>query len=130
MDGWTPLLEGAEVNSETMGWATDHPLQDVDLRDVVKLADELAVSVDYLLCRTDDPREIREIKKEVREWHGRGETPPEGEIIITYDLTNDGPKYTPAVWDGRRFHAPGKPNKELNGLGQQFTKWTLLPEDE
>lgn len=101
-----------------------------DIRLLCRIADTLGCSLDYLFCRTDDPREIREIKKEVREWHGRGETPPEGEIIITYDLTNDGPKYTPAVWDGRRFHAPGKPNKELTGLGQQFTKWTLLPEDE
>ncbi len=100
------------------------------IRPLIKTADALGCSIDYLLCRTDDPREVREIKKEVREWHGRGETPPEGEIIITYDLTNAGPKYTPAVWDGRRFHAPGKPDKELTGLGQQFTKWILLPEDE
>lgn len=94
------------------------------------IADKMGVSLDYLLCRTDDPREVREIKKEVREWRSRGETPPEGKPIITYALTNDGPKYTPAVWDGRRFHAPGKPGKELTGLAQQFTKWTLLPEDE
>lgn len=101
-----------------------------EIRLLCGIADKMGVSLDYLLCRTDDPREVREIKKEVREWRSRGETPPEGEIIITYGLTNDGPKYTPAVWDGRRFHAPGKPDKELTGLGQQFTKWTLLPEGE
>lgn len=122
-------MRGIDVSKD---WypGEDHPMIDLSFFGLVELADKLRVSIDYLLCRTDEPREVWEIKKEVREWHGRGETPPEGEIIITYDLTNDGPKYTPAVWDGRRFHAPGKPNKELTGLGQQFTKWTLLPEDE
>lgn len=100
------------------------------IRPLIKAADALGVSIDYLLCRTDEPREVREIKKDVLEWRSRGETPPEGRLIITYGFTNDGPKYTPAVWDGRRVHAPGKPNKELTGLAQQFTKWMLLPEDE
>lgn len=100
------------------------------IRPLIKAADALGVSIDYLLCRTDEPREVREIKKDVLEWRSRGETPPEGKLIITYGFTNDGPKYTPAVWDGRRFHAPGKPDKELTGLAQQFTKWMLLPEDE
>lgn len=122
-------MRGVDV-SEDWYPGEDHPLADFSYFALVDLADKLCVSIDYLLCRTDDPRETREIKKDVREWRSRGETPPEGEIIITYGLTNDGPKYTPAVWDGRRFHAPGKPDKELTGLGQQFTKWTLLPEDE
>lgn len=122
-------MRGVDVSTD---WypGEDHPLEDFSYFGLVDLADKLCVSIDYLLCRTDDPREVREIKKEVREWRSRGETPPEGKPIITYALTNDGPKYTPAVWDGRRFHAPGKPGKELTGLAQQFTKWTLLPEDE
>lgn len=97
---------------------------------LLSLADALGCSVDYLLCRTDESRVASEIKKTVSTWRSRGETPPEGKLIITYALTNDGPKYTPAVWNGHCFHAPGKPNKELTGLAQQFTKWTLLPEDE
>lgn len=122
-------MRGVDVSTD---WypGEDHPLEDFSYFGLVDLADKLCVSIDYLLCRTDDPREVREIKKDVLEWRGRGETPPEDKLIITYGFTNDGPKYTPAVWDGRRFHAPGKPGKELTGLAQQFTKWTLLPEDE
>lgn len=97
---------------------------------LIAAADALGVSIDYLLCRTDEPRQVQEITKEVREWRSRGETPPEDKEIVVYAMTNDGPKYTPAVWDGSRFHAPGNPKKELTGLAQQFTKWTLLPEDE
>lgn len=101
-----------------------------DVRRLCKAADVLGVSLDYLLCRADDPRKIEAIKKEVREWLGRGETPPVGKPIITYCPSNDGPQYVAAVWDGSRFHAPGKPKKELSGLAQRFSRWTLLPEDE
>lgn len=99
------------------------------IRSLIKAADALGCSVDYLLCRTDEPRKIQDLKRVAREWRSRGETPPVGKPIITYGLTNDGPKYTPAVWNGSRFYAPGKPEKTLTGLEQQFTKWTLLPED-
>lgn len=101
-----------------------------DVRRLCKAADVLGVSLDYLLCRADDPRKIQEIKKEVREWRSRGETPPVGKPIITCCPSNDGPQYVAAVWDGSRFHAPGKPKKELSGLAQRFYRWTLLPEDE
>ena len=128
---WPEQEKGKKITRDSgLPYSGGHGTSLWDVRRLRKVADVLGCSLDYLLCRTDDPREVREIKKEVREWHGRGETPPEGKPIITYDLTNDGPKYTPAVWDGRHFHAPGKPNKELTGLGQQFTKWMLLPEDE
>jgi len=103
-------------------------LSDINL--LTDMADALGVSLDYLLCLTDDPRQITEVKKEVREWRGRGETPPVRKPIIVYYPTNDGPCYTPAVWDGSRFHVPGKPGKELTGLAQRLMKWTLLPEDE
>lgn len=122
-------MRGVDV-SEDWYPGEDHPMEEFSCLGLVDLADKLCVSIDYLLCRTDDPRETKELKREVREWRSRGETPPEGRPIITYGFTNDGPKYTPAVWDGFHFHAPGKPNKELTGLAQQFTKWTLLPEDE
>ena len=101
-----------------------------DVRRLRKAADVLGCSLDYLLCRTDEPRQVHDLKKAIQDWRSRGETPPTDKPIITYAMTNEGPKYTPAVWDGFRFHAPGNPKKELTGLAQQFTKWTLLPEVE
>lgn len=100
------------------------------IKSLIRLANALGCSIDYLLCRTDDPRLVSETKKDVREWRSRGETPPVGKAIIVHYPTNVGPSYTPAVWDGSRFHAPGNPDKELTGLAQRMLKWTLLPEDE
>lgn len=57
-------------------------------------------------------------------WESRGRTPPEGKPILTYEMTNDGPAYRPAVWEGGQFKSPnGK--KVLSGL--QFTQWLEIP---
>ncbi len=57
-------------------------------------------------------------------WESRGRTPPVDKPILTYQLTNDGPVYRPAVWDGEAFKSPnGK--KTLSGL--QFTHWLEIP---
>ena len=58
-------------------------------------------------------------------WEIRGTTPPIGQLLLTYSLTNDGPKLTPAVWNGVHFHAPGRVNKSLTGL--HFTQWLAVP---
>ena len=57
-------------------------------------------------------------------WEDRGRTPPEGRLILTYQLTNDGPAYRPALWDGSTFRSPNG-RKELTGL--QYTHWLELP---
>lgn len=58
-------------------------------------------------------------------WESRGRTPPEEELILTYQLTNAGPQYQAAVWDGARFLSPDG-RKELTGL--QYTHWLeVLP---
>lgn len=121
---------GETLDGNGIWMMDDHPLQSLGVEELVDLADKLGVSLDFLFCRTDEPRQVQEITKEVREWRSRGETPPTDKTIVVYAMTNDGPKYTPAVWDGFRFHAPGDPKKELTGLAQQFTRWTLLPGDE
>ncbi len=57
-------------------------------------------------------------------WEARGLTPPVDKLILTYQLTNDGPTYRPALWDGSKFRSPnGK--KELAGL--QYTHWLEVP---
>lgn len=57
-------------------------------------------------------------------WESRGMTPPTGKPILTYQLTNDGPEYRPAVWDGSKFQSPDR-RKELTGL--QYTHWLEVP---
>lgn len=57
MSEWTPLLEGKKVADDSY-WAADHPFQDMDIKDMAQLADDLGVSLDYLLCRTDDPNPV------------------------------------------------------------------------
>lgn len=57
-------------------------------------------------------------------WESRGRTPPMGGLILTYALTNDGPVYRAALWDGYQFVSPAN-GKVLNGL--QYTKWLEIP---
>lgn len=57
-------------------------------------------------------------------WESRGRTPPMGGLILTYVLTNDGPVYRAALWDGYQFVSPSN-GKVLNGL--QYTKWLEIP---
>ena len=45
-------------------------------------------------------------------------------LILTYQLTNDGPAYRPALWDGSKFRSPDG-RKELTGL--QYTHWLEVP---
>jgi len=82
---------------------------DVDL-------DELPEALD---TSTQDETPARLIR-----WESRGRTPPVDKLVLTYQMTNDGPVYRPAVWDGGAFKSPnGK--KTLSGL--QFTHWLEIP---
>ena len=72
----------------------------------------------------DDEPEEEEIPARRVRWESRGRTPPEGKPILTYEHTNDGPVYRPAVWEGGQFKSPnGK--KVLTGL--QYSQWLELP---
>lgn len=77
--------------------------------------------ISEVLAQVTAPEEpVRRIR-----WEHRGKTPPENKPILTYQMTNDGPKYRPAVWTGSKFKHPNRPN-ELTGL--QYTYWLeILP---
>lgn len=109
-----------------------------EARKLVATADLLGVTTDYLLGRTDVPGGAADVSsmdtipedegeeppvRRVR-WESRGRTPPVGKPILTYEHTNDGPVYRPAVWEGGQFKSPnGK--KVLTGL--QYSQWLELP---
>lgn len=57
-------------------------------------------------------------------WESRCMTPPTGKPILTYQMTNNGPEYRPAMWDGSKFQSPDH-RKELAGL--QYTHWLEVP---
>lgn len=57
-------------------------------------------------------------------WECRDRTPPTGKPILTYQMTNNGPEYRPALWDGSKFKSPNG-RKELAGL--QYTHWLEVP---
>lgn len=58
-------------------------------------------------------------------WESGRKTPPIGKLIVTYQMTSAGPEYRVAEWDGSKFHAPGRKQKELTGL--QYTHWLEVP---
>lgn len=78
--------------------------------------DDFADALDQFAALEEPARRIR--------WENRGKTPPEHKPIITFHLTNDGPVYRPAMWDGTRFKDPAG-RKELTGL--QYTSWLEIP---
>lgn len=73
----------------------------------------------------DEPEESEdEPPARLVRWESRGRTPPAGKPILTYEMTNNGPVYRPAVWEGGQFKTPnGK--KVLSGL--QFAQWLEVP---
>ena len=71
----------------------------------------------------DQVATLEELARRIR-WEDRGRIPPEGRLILTYQLTNDGPAYRPALWDGSKFRSPDG-RKELTGL--QYTHWLEVP---
>lgn len=76
-----------------------------------------------VLNQLDGPVEpVRRIRWEQARW---GMTPPVGKLLLTYQMTSAGPAYRPAEWDGSKFHAPGRRQKEMTGL--QYTHWLEVP---
>ena len=78
--------------------------------------DDISEVLDQAAAPEEPARRIR--------WEDRGRIPPEGRLILTYQLTNDGPAYRPALWDGSKFRSPDG-RKELTGL--QYTHWLEVP---
>lgn len=78
--------------------------------------DDISEALDQVPVPEEPARRIR--------WESRGMTPPTGKPILTYQLTNNGPEYRPAVWDGSKFQSTDR-RKELTGL--QYTHWLEVP---
>ena len=78
--------------------------------------DDISEALDQVATPEKPARRIR--------WESRGRTPPVDKPILTYQLTNDGPAYRPALWDGSKFRSPDG-RKELTGL--QYTHWLEVP---
>lgn len=105
-----PVQEGPEeVPEDPMDVPEEETASADSWYDISEVLDQVAVP-------EEPARRIR--------WEDRGRTPPEGKLILTYQLTNDGPTYRPALWDGSKFRSTnGK--KELTGL--QYTHWLEVP---
>lgn len=88
--------------------------------------EELAKQADSWDDLAEDLAQMAEPEEPARRirWENRGRTPPIDKPILTYQMTNNGPEYRPAVWDGSRFKTPDQ-RKELTGL--QFTHWLEVP---
>lgn len=101
------------------------------LRDVqayVKLADLLGVSLDYLLCRTDEPAGFApqpEGQLMFAGWMPGGTLPrTPGRVVVELDFGTAAPIFEICVFDGRVYHhwsADGKP------LNQEPVRWMMLP---
>lgn len=147
----TDFEQGRKITPSSGGlpYAGGDGVEEWRIRPLINAADALGCSIDYLLCRTDDPRTVGDCWEEAASadpcddisealdqvatteepvcricWESRGRTPPAGKLILTYQMTNNGPEYRPAVWDGSKFQSPDR-RKELTGL--QYTHWLEVP---
>lgn len=104
-----------------------------DFDKLIALADRLDVSIDYLLCRSDDPgRGDAAAGTEAggaagTAWHWGKDDLPINRPLLTYSKTNLGDWYRAAIWTGSVFVDPSNPKKELTGL--LFTRWAEIPEE-
>ena len=80
----------------------------------------------------DDEDDEPEEKLPTVRWESRAVTPPQREQLLLYQLTNAGPRYTPAVYcGGAVFRKPawaGQTGAELTGIAQQFSSWLKIPD--
>lgn len=125
MAEWTPLLEGKKPTSDDSCWAEEHPLQEMDFRDMVQLADDLGVSLDYLLCRTDDPNPVP-TPGTAPTWQTG--TPPEAGTYVCKVISNGWVgSFDIVKWDDQR----GKWRLDLAGYdegdGARVDHWFPLP---
>lgn len=75
-------------------------------------------------CRYVEKEDAESLSKRHIHWESQECKPPEGKLILTYQLTNDGPVYRPAVWTGTQFTSPNR-KKILTGL--VYTQWLEVP---
>ena len=103
-----------------------------DFDKLITLADRLDVSIDYLLCRSDDPGRGGGAGTGTEgaagtAWHWGKDGLPINRPLLTYSKTNLGDWYRAAIWTGSVFVDPSNPKKELTGL--LFTRWAEIPEE-
>lgn len=99
---WRRLITGEATVSS--GYAVS-PLNNIlvsDLEAVCRMADALGVSVDYLLCRTDEPTAPASAPA-ASKWH-TGEPPREGKYIVRADSWRYGGEVAGCDdWDGQQW---------------------------
>lgn len=114
--GLTDEIRPAPVQEEPEA-APENPMEALEAETASADSwDDISEVLDQAAAPEESARRIR--------WENRGRTPPMDKLILTYQLTSDGPTYCPALWDGSTFRSPnGK--KELTGL--EYTYWLEVP---
>ncbi len=114
--GLTDEIRPAPVQEEPEA-APENPMEALEAETASADSwDDISEVLDQAAAPEESARRIR--------WESRGRTPPVDKLILTYQLTSDGPTYCPALWDGSTFRSPnGK--KELTGL--EYTHWLEVP---
>ena len=103
----------------------DEPFCDSDLDKIRAAADRLGCSLDYLLCRTDEPGGVPESGTDSAPQWRTGTPPASGKYWCTFEIEGH-LLDLPAVWDdiiGRWEHENGV------GIGITCRAWYPLPAD-
>lgn len=96
------------------------------LERLVKAADAMKCSVDYLLCRTDDPRGGGQTA--ALAWRSGEDAPEQGQEAVTKFRVNgmEQPMRKIAEWDGQQWRFPGHGPV----IDAECIAWFPIPSDE
>ena len=119
------VFRGEEPGKDCYYVFDDEPFGDVNLDEIRAAADKLGCSLDYLLCRTDEPGGVPDPGTEAAPQWRHGTPPVSGKYWCTFE--SEGHLLDlPAVWDdiiGRWEHENGV------GIGIACRAWYPLPAD-
>ena len=117
---------GAAKITTTTGLPFGYGMSTGTIKRLVDSADILGCSLDYLLCRTDDPQGAALLPS--RAWRSSDESPTPGQEVVAKFLADglDQPMRRVAYWDGVcwRFRRDGPK------IGAKCIGWLPFPDEE
>ena len=122
-----PELESGDAKiSTTTTLPFGYGMSDATIQRLVDVADALGCSLDYLLCRTDDPRGGGQTA--VPAWRSGEDAPEPGqEAVAKFRVEGmERPMRQIAEWDGQRWRFP----RQGATIDAQCIAWFPLPKEE
>lgn len=130
------LLHRGEVTKDNLWIAEDHPLQAIYTPDLIKLANELGVSMDYLFGRTDEPDGGKGAPSESGKWVYLDWIPPhkkpDAEVLVAlrFELEKGENYVSLGMWFNEKWCTRAGTPLEAEVTGWFPLPWTAENEED